>query len=1117
MKKRYYILLVLFAIVFSVSIFQIGCDMHSGYGVDITSKQTPKTQILADNILISSASKVEKQLGEILLTIPENSIKDSYLNATRTSDSNTAFPWESTFEKISDLYNISLKQSNSSRPVIAKIASELKFNKSNNYPQNNYYIAKKSSDNSYWILLKPISTTLTSLSFFTYTFSDWILVKEKAQGEKEKTPVITSEDVVFTNGKGGNFKKDLEIKICMPYNHNNKAILKLFSRGIFPLNYSSHVESASSSYEINLLTLAQPEISSDMATYSVMIKMTDYNIDDMQKAENFIIAQAEYTDEKQICYMSQKKISFEEDPQKGDITNASIVSHSPAQEEEITPGTSISVTFSEAMNTESVEKSITFTPEISGEINYSWSSNNTILTISAPLAYFETYKMKIEDTAKSATEASLQDTFILVFNTPANTKTDTQTDTSTDTKTDTSTDTKTDTSTDTKTETGTDTKTDTSTDTNTDTKTDTGTDTKTDTDTGTQTDVDVTAPVIEATNPANYAEKISLNESVIVVFSKEMDTSSVENSISITPALNGGYSTSWSDSQTISITARNGWEPSTAYKIEIANTAKDTKNLKLKDNFVLQFKTSINPLIESFNPDNASTDNLLTQNIVINFSKSMNTTKTESAITVSPSDTLSFAWSNDSKTVTISNSENWEENTYIRTVINNTAIDMQGMALLNPQSLLFKTILMPAVVVDDSIPTMNAIAVSENTVVSVAFNKAVNHASAEAAFTLKTSNSSVSGSFQWNDNIMTFTPASKLNSNTKYVINISNTYYDSQNINPVSAVSWSFTTAAKEGSNYNNLFAQNDGEDEETFIPRKEHSMVVFNNFLWIIGGKSTTGEPLNEIFKSQDGKTWTKVTNGSFSPRFGHCCTVHNGKIWLTGGITFNDTDGVCYLNDVWNSSDGKNWTKIADVAETTNYESETRFDKRAYHNMVSYNGKLWVMLGEKSDGTLLGDIWCSTDGIVWTDRSSIDLPRKNASAVVFKDSNDSNYESIFVIGGYGSDSQGQNIPLNDLLLFKDKATNWSQKKSSLSFSARYSMAATIFNNRIWLIGGQTSSGPTNEVLASNDGLTWSLQEKNSSFAPRKSHQAVTYNNQLIISGGEGSDRTYNEVWSIK
>ena len=182
-----------------------------------------------------------------------------------------------------------------------------------------------------------------------------------------------------------------------------------------------------------------------------------------------------------------------------------------------------------------------------------------------------------------------------------------------------------------------------------------------------------------------------------------------------------------------------------------------------------------------------------------------------------------------------------------------------------------------------------------------------------------------------------------------------------------------------------------------------------------------------------------------------------------------------------LWNSSDGKNWTKVADVAETTDYESETRFDKRAYHNMVSYKDKLWVMLGEKPDGNLLGDIWCSTDGITWTDRSSIVLPRKKASAVVFNDSSDSNYESIFVIGGYGSNSQGQNVPLNELLLFKDKATNWSKKSSSLSFSERYSMASTIYNNRIWLIGGQVSSGYTNEVLASNDGLTWTTLQTNS------------------------------------
>ena len=1052
MKKRIYILAVIFVIVFSVSIFQIGCDMHSGYGIDVTSRKTAKTQILADNVLINSASKQEKQLGEILLIIPANSINDSYLNATRTSDSTADYPWSSYFEKVSDLYNITLNQSNSSRKIIAESPSELQFNSKNDYPSSVYYAAKKESENGNWLLLKPTSATLTNLSFLTYTFSDWMLIKSKTQNIKEKTPVITSDDILLTNGEGGNFKKDLEIKVCMPYSQSNKATLKLFSRGIFPLNYGSHIQSASSSYEINLLTQAQPEISSDLATYSIQIKMTDYTIEDMQKAENFVIAQAEYTDENQLSYISQKKISFAEDKQKGELTNATIVAYSPAQEEEISTDSSIVITFSDSMNTNSVESAISFTPEITNKINYTWSSENKNLSISAPFSDFQTYKLIIADTAKSIAGSSLQDNFVLVFNTPSKTDTDTYT----------------------------------------------------------------TPPTIEATEPENYAEKIALNESATIIFTKEMDSASVEKSISITPTLTNGYSTSWVNAKTIIITSNNGWEPSTSYKLEIANTAKDNKNLSLKSNFILQFKTTGNPLIESFKPDNASTDKLLTQKISINFSKPMNTAQTEAAISVSPSATLSFAWSNDNKTVTISNSENWAENTYIRTVISNKAVDSQGIALLNPQSILFKTTLVPAVVIGSCSPTSNAVSVSENTTISVAFNKEVNHSSAESAFGLSNSTSSkISGTFAWNGNTLIFTPDSKLTSNTKYTVNVNNNYFDSNNTTPSSAVTWSFTTAIQEGSTYANIFEQD--EENETFIPRTDHAMAVFNNQIWIIGGKSTTGTPLNDIHKSLDGKNWTKVTNGSFSPRFGHSCVVHNGKLWLTGGITINDTDGVCYLNDVWNSSDGKNWTKVADVAETTDYESETRFDKRAYHNMVSYKDKLWVMLGEKPDGNLLGDIWCSTDGITWTDRSSIVLPRKKASAVVFNDSSDSNYESIFVIGGYGSNSQGQNVPLNELLLFKDKATNWSKKSSSLSFSERYSMASTIYNNRIWLIGGQVSFGCTNEVLASNDGLTWTTLQTNSDFKGRKNHQAVTFNNQIFISGGESSNTTYNEVWSVK
>ena len=72
-------------------------------------------------------------------------------------------------------------------------------------------------------------------------------------------------------------------------------------------------------------------------------------------------------------------------------------------------------------------------------------------------------------------------------------------------------------------------------------------------------------------------------------------------------------------------------------------------------------------------------------------------------------------------------------------------------------------------------------------------------ASAEAAFSLKrTSNgATVSGSFSWNGNEMTFTPNAALNGTTSYTATVGAGARDTAGTNLAAAKSWQFTTAAQ--------------------------------------------------------------------------------------------------------------------------------------------------------------------------------------------------------------------------------------------------------------------------------------------------------------------------------
>ncbi len=90
-------------------------------------------------------------------------------------------------------------------------------------------------------------------------------------------------------------------------------------------------------------------------------------------------------------------------------------------------------------------------------------------------------------------------------------------------------------------------------------------------------------------------------------------------------------------------------------------------------------------------------------------------------------------------------------------------------------------------------PLHRATNVAPSTTIQVTFSKAMNQASAQAAFKIVPS---VTGTFSWNagSTVMTFTPSSALAANTQYDVTISTYAADTTNNNLISPYSWYFTT-----------------------------------------------------------------------------------------------------------------------------------------------------------------------------------------------------------------------------------------------------------------------------------------------------------------------------------
>lgn len=140
--------------------------------------------------------------------------------------------------------------------------------------------------------------------------------------------------------------------------------------------------------------------------------------------------------------------------------------------------------------------------------------------------------------------------------------------------------------------------------------------------------------------------------------------------------------------------------------------------------------------------------------------------------------------------------------------------------------------------------------------------------------------------------------------------------------------------------------------------PIEGSQILAFKNKLWLLGGKTgkLSGE-VGYIYSSQDGITWKKEpTAQSFTPRYKHSAIIFNNKLWIIGGSKV-DTYGE-YLNDVWNSEDGVTWNKVT---------GSTSFPARKTPLVFVHNGYIWLTDKISVDNNASQEIWRSKDGKNW------------------------------------------------------------------------------------------------------------------------------------------------------
>jgi len=281
------------------------------------------------------------------------------------------------------------------------------------------------------------------------------------------------------------------------------------------------------------------------------------------------------------------------------------------------------------------------------------------------------------------------------------------------------------------------------------------------------------------------------------------------------------------------------------------------------------------------------------------------------------------------------------------------------------------------------------------------------------------------------------------------------------------------------------------------FSPRHGHALICDQSTggLFVLGGDASIGQevasPLNDVWSSTDGREWVRqVASAAWIPRKHFGATVDaDGNLYIVGGLTGIHGGG---LNDMWRSMDqGRTWHP---VSLTSPWSARSQF---AFARLPggTRSGRLLILGG--TDGRAQHDVWSSDDhGSTWqlmsfshvreqmyrkTEERASWNPRFGASAV-------GDFDGTITLTGGGDE-------------------------------------VNAFSKEVWQLESPPSDSIPWYLRKTNDDRLnrarypeqWSL-EATPIWDPRRNHQSFVDDEDVIfILGGEAPTGLKNDIWKME
>ncbi|KAF2068693.1 hypothetical protein CYY_009983, partial [Polysphondylium violaceum] len=229
---------------------------------------------------------------------------------------------------------------------------------------------------------------------------------------------------------------------------------------------------------------------------------------------------------------------------------------------------------------------------------------------------------------------------------------------------------------------------------------------------------------------------------------------------------------------------------------------------------------------------------------------------------------------------------------------------------------------------------------------------------------------------------------------------------------------------------------------------RTQHSSILWNNSMYIFGGRNASG-PKNDLYVySFETQLWSEVPTEGAKPtaRFGHSAIVDDNHMIVFGGIGVGEQSQQQAINELYSLNlETKVWSLIISPAVPT---------PRAFHTATFYKGQMWVIGGQDAQTNLLDEIYTfSTTSNTWSKiqlegSSSLFTARSSHTASLLQD-------SIIITGG-NTKSNPSSLEIFEIDLFQKKMYKIQTTNQGQS---RVGHTSIVKNSTLFIWGGGESS----------------------------------------------------------